>query len=127
MGTGTLGCWGWCQRHQGVGDRTSDTGVSPRSPAHLEALQEPAQVALQLRTLRDKHALLVQHVVCQEVHKGELWRRERGKRGVTGGQPPQGPPPKLPSSPPPTFSPANHGREPRNRDKSRSFPGSCSR
>lgn len=123
----TLGIQGW--GHRDGQDR--DTGVSGTGwvttgcpqhvPTHLEALQELAQVPLQLRTVGDKHALLVQHVVRQKIHKGDLGGHN------TGGQSPPGYPPKTPSTPQPTLSPTNHCREPRYCDSFCSFAGSCSR
>lgn len=105
MGTGTLGC-----RVPGF--------------AHLKALQELVQGPPELRAVGHKHALLVQDIVHHEVHKGELGTVCVGGRTlVCDKDPPRDPP----STSPPTFSPANQGREPRNRSSSRSLPSSSSR
>lgn len=90
MGT-VWGGWGW--GHRGVRDGDGAPGLS-RVPAHLEALQELLQVSLQLRTLGHEHALLVQHVVRQEVHEGELGEGQ-GVSAPTGT--PQHPPPASPT------------------------------
>lgn len=70
---GTAGCQGrrWRRGHRG------GPGLC-RVPADLEALQELGQVSLQLRTLGHEHAVLVQNVVCQEVHEGELGQGQGG-------------------------------------------------
>ena len=108
----------------GMGTDGDGWGQGFGVPADLEALQELAQVALQLGAVGDEHALLVQHIVSQEVHEGEL----KGGSGVsTAPCPPQPPHPSPPSPPAPTLSPTNQDREPRKRDNCLSFPGSCSR
>lgn len=88
MGT-AWGGRGW--GHRGVRDGDGALGLS-RVPAHLEALQELGQVSLQLRTVGHEHAVLVQHVVRQEVHEGELVEGQ-------GGSAPTGTPQPSPESP----------------------------
>lgn len=82
----------------GMGTEGDGWGQGFGVPADLEALQELAQVALQLGAVGDEHALLVQHIVSQEVHEGEL----KGGSGVSTApcppQPPLSQPPPSPST-----------------------------